>query len=135
MEDIIKCIEYSGISKQKMKDKYAEIYDKARHAVNDPDGVFYEKGKTVDEITFHWFKNWLHPALKSRTPLPNPQNYNMENPKELEEYQNLFCQHIYENGQQNFNYTMDDLLVYMNDGKIAWTPEKSEEMDFDEERE
>lgn len=113
MTDIIMCIEHSKITKETLKKKIEQIQKRAEKAVNDKDGVFYGKGKTVDEITFYWFRNWLHPALKHRTPKPNPAMYNMDNKNEREEFLKLFNKHLYENGQQNFNYTMQDILDYI----------------------
>lgn len=112
-QDIIYCIKYSEISKEALQNKIEEIRARANHAVNDPAGVFYGEGKTVEEITFYWFKNWLHPALKQRTAAPNPSLYNMRNDDERKEFQKLLFRHTYENGQQNFDYTMETIMKYI----------------------
>lgn len=107
MENIFYCIEYSGITKKQLRSKLNEIRGRAVKAVQ-PNGIF--AGKNVDEITFYWFKNWLHPMLKSRTPKPAPYPGCMNDAYWRE--QNL--RHTYENGQQNFNYTLQDILRYVN---------------------
>ena len=112
-QDIIYCIKHSGISKETLRNKIEAIRPRAEHAVNDPDGVFHGQGKTVDDITFYWFKNWLHPALKHRTPAPNPSRYNMRDEDERKEFQELLFRHTYENGQQNFEYTMEIIMKYI----------------------
>lgn len=112
-QNIIYCIKHSGISKERLQSKIDEIRARAEYAVNDPDGVFYGEGKTVEEITFYWFKNWLHPALKHRTSAPNPSMYNMRNEDDRKEFQELLYRHTYENGQWNFDYTMETILDYI----------------------
>ena len=113
-QDIIYCIKHSGITKQRLKNEIGlHIRPRAEFAVNDPGGVFYGQGKTVDEITFYWFKNWLHPMLKHRTPAPNPSRYNMNDEDERKEFQELLFRHTYENGQQNFDYTMETIMEYI----------------------
>lgn len=113
MTDIIMCIKHSNISKETLRNKIEEIKVRASHAVNDTDGCFYGKGETVEKITFYWFKNWLHPALKSRTARPNPYMYNMSDDDERKEYLDLLFKRLYENGQQNFDYTMETILNYI----------------------
>ena len=112
-QDIIYCIKHSGITKTRLRDEIEYIRRRAEYAVNDPNGVFYNQGKTVDDITFYWFKNWLHPMLKHRTALPNPSRYNMNDKDERKEFQDLLFRHTYENGQQNFDYTMETILNYI----------------------
>lgn len=114
-QDIIFCIEHSGISKETLRKKIEDIRVRAEHAVNDPMGVFHGQGKTVEDITFYWFKNWLHPALKHRTPLPNPVYYDFSNRDEKEEFQEQLYRHTYENGQQNFDYTMETIMEYLRE--------------------
>lgn len=112
-QDIIFCIEHSGISKKRLRNEIEYIRARAEYAVNNPMGVFYGEGKTVEDITFYWFKNWLHPMLKHRTPLPKPACYDMQNEDERKEFQELLYRHTYENGQQNFDYTMETILNYI----------------------
>lgn len=107
MENIFYCIEYSGISKERLRSKLEEIRGRAIKAVQ-PGGIF--AGRNVDEITFYWFKNWLHPALKHRTP-KTAEYPGCTNDKQWMEQ---FYRHTYENGQQNFNYTLQDIIAYIN---------------------
>lgn len=112
MENIIYCMEHSGISKETLKNKIEEIHARAEKACAEG-GIF--EGRKVEDITFYWFKNWLHPALKHRTAKPNPNRYNMANPDELKEFNELWTKHFYENGQQNFSYTMEEILQYIEE--------------------
>lgn len=88
-QDIIYCIEHSGISKERLRKELEDIRVRAEYAVNNPNGVFYGQDKTVEDITFYWFKNWLHPILKHRTRKPDPNHYDMTNPDELKEFNEL----------------------------------------------
>lgn len=113
-ESIFDVIEFSGIRKETLKAKLDETRKKAS---TERAHQLFSGRLSSEEIATHWFKNWLHPALKHRTALPNPQHYDFSNPDEQKEFRELLFQHTYENGQQNFSYTLEDIDNYIRGGE------------------
>lgn len=100
-------IEFSGISKA---DIAAKLNDLKTRQVPQRDVLL--DMQDVD-VVFYWFKNWLHPKLKNFVPKPNltdMQGVSAKCKKRLLEQHTLW---FYENGQQNFEYTLTDVENYI----------------------
>lgn len=99
-------MEFSNISKQSIADK---LHDLRTRQVPQRT-VFLDQPD--EEIVFYWFKNWLHPMLKNavkKSPA-NKQGCSREVIQRDMERDSLA---FYENGQQNFNYTLADIDAWL----------------------
>ena len=106
MYDIIEKIEFSKITKEQLQNKIDEIIEKLPNR-----RVYLE---TSDEkILDLWFKNWLHPKLKHKFMKPNPSAYNFRNEKDVKLYNEKYNLYFYENGQFNYDYTVQDIINYI----------------------
>lgn len=94
-------IEFSGITKKSM---LAKVHDLETRQVPQRDVLLHMKDEDVAE---YWFKNWLHPALKHAVGRMPPEN-------SLAAQVNML--HFYENGQQNFAYSLQDIKNYCISG-------------------
>ena len=103
-------IEFSGISKEKIQ---AKITDLETRQVPSRDVLL---NMTDNDVAEYWFKNWLHPALKYAVP-PSPRDKQGCSKAVLERDMRQDFLRMYENGQQNFNYTLDDIKNWLK-GKI-----------------
>lgn len=66
-----------------------------------------------EDVVFYWFKNWLHPQLKHWV-YPSPKNKRGCSQAQLTKDMLRDSLHFYENGQQNFKYTLEDIENYIN---------------------
>jgi hypothetical protein len=100
-------IEFSGISKETIKNKIHDLETRQTPnrtvLLNMPD----------KEVTEYWFKNWLHPQLKHSVKKA-PIDKRGCSKKVLENDIKRDFLHFYENGQQNFNYTLNDIKQWLN---------------------
>ena len=107
---IFEKIEFSGISKE-------DIRNKLIHLTNNqvPERkVFIDKPD--EEITFYWFKNWLHPQLKHWCKL-SPKDKRGCSSERLQKDMQQDMLHFYENGQQHYEYTLEDIYNYLSQGE------------------
>ena len=101
-------IEFSGITKEEIKSKI--VYLETKHVsnrevlLNMPD----------NGVTEYWFKNWLHPKLKHAVK-PAPKDKRGCSKKVISNYIRRDMLRFYENGQQNFNYTLDDIKQWLGE--------------------
>jgi hypothetical protein len=102
---IFEKIEYSDISKDSIRRK---IYHLRTVQVPNRD-VLLEMDD--EELVFYWFKNWLHPDLKHYFPR-SPRDKRGCSQQVLIRDARLDMLHFYENGQQNYNYTLDEIEDY-----------------------
>jgi ribosomal protein L31 len=103
-------IEFSGITRASMA---AKIKDLNERQVPNRDVLL---GATDEEVAEMWFKNWLHPNLKHAVIMPQPTKYYIRSTlnKTLRDLDAKFrSMHFYENGQQNFTYTLADIVNYI----------------------
>lgn len=95
-------IEFSGITKQQITDKIHDLRTRQvpqRKVLRDmPD----------EAVTQYWFKNWLHPNLRHWVPKP-PKDTRGCSREVLERDARKGMLNFYENGQQNFSYTLADI--------------------------
>ena len=100
-------IEFSGISKESILAKIADLRErqvpKREVLLSVPD----------EEVVFYWFKNWLHPSLKHWCkPAPrDKRGCSRERILKDQEQDNI---RFLENGQQNYDYTLEDIINYAN---------------------
>jgi hypothetical protein len=67
-----------------------------------------------NEVTEYWFKNWLHPQLKHAVkPAPKDKRGCSKEILKRDMKRDFF--NMYENGQQNFNYTLDDIKQWLGE--------------------
>ncbi|MGL6098716.1 MAG: hypothetical protein ACRC0G_03715 [Fusobacteriaceae bacterium] len=99
-------IEFSNITKEQIKQKLAELDERV------PKRNVYLESSDRD-IKENWFKNWLHPKLKHFVKLPNLESYGVITEKDRQNFSELNFLRTYENGQQNFKYSLDDIEEYI----------------------
>ena len=100
-------IEFSGITKDEIKSKINDLENKQvpnRTVLRD---------MTDKDVAEYWFKNWLHPKLKHAVK-PSPKDKRGCSKEALERDIKRDFLHFYENGQFNFNYTLDDIKQWLN---------------------
>ena len=103
---IFEKIEYSGITKEQIKQKLDHLYK-----VQIPNRTVLLNMDT-NELAFYWFKNWLHPSLKHWV-YPSPKDKRGCSKRVLENDLKQDTLHFYENGQQNFDYTLQDIKNFV----------------------
>lgn len=104
---IVDKIEFSGITKEQIKEK---ILDLETRQVPNRTVLLNMSDKDVAE---YWFKNWLHPKLKHCVPRsPSDKRGCSQKILEMDMKRDSFA--FYENGQQNFDYTLDDVKQWIN---------------------
>lgn len=107
---IIDKIEASGITREEVRDRIEHLRNKQvpnRTVLKDMDD---------EDVVFYWFKNWLHPALKTLTPA-SPRDKRGCGAEVLLKDQERDMLRFYENGQQNFDYTMADIEAWLNENE------------------
>lgn len=105
---ILEKIKFSNISKDAIREKLKYLRE-----VQVPNREVLLKMKDED-VVFYWFKNWLHPSLKHWVK-PSPRDKRGCSRKVLDrDARNDFI-HTYENGQQNYDYTLADIEDYVNE--------------------
>jgi len=102
---IFEKIEFSGISKETIKAKLKDLYERQ-----------VPQRKVLLEMSDydcaqHWFKNWLHPSLKNFYPA-SPRVKRGCSQTVLMNDARKDSLRFYENGQQNYNYTLTDIEEY-----------------------
>ena len=105
--NIIDKIEFSEISKETIKEKINHL-----RTVQVPNRTVFLNSDD-EEIVFYWFKNWLHPKLKTIT-RKSPQSKVGCSRRVLENDAKRDMIAFYENGQQNYNYTLKDIEDWCN---------------------
>lgn len=100
-------IEFSGITKESIRAKLEDLRTRQVPQrtvfLNQPD----------EEIVFYWFKNWLHPMLKHAvTPSPRCKLGCSKAVLERDMARDSF--RMYENGQQNYVYTLADVEAWLD---------------------
>lgn len=107
---IFEKIEFSDITKDALK---AKIYDLETRQVPER-GEDILRNISDAEVTEYWFKNWLHPKLKHFFPT-SPKDKRGCSKEVLARDQALDMLNFYENGQQNYDYTLDDIKAYLEE--------------------
>ena len=105
---IIDKIEFSGITKESISNKIKDLRERQVPQRT----VFLDKDE--EEILEYWSKNWLHPMLKHCV-IPSPTDKRGCSQKVLQRDHTRDMLHFYENGQQNFNYTLADIEQWLNE--------------------
>lgn len=104
---IFEKIEFSDISKEVIK---AKLHDLITRQVPERTVLL---NADDDNVTLHWFKNWLHPNLNHFF-RKSPKDKRGCSRKVIENDMAMDSLHFYENGQQNFQYTLDDIKEYVS---------------------
>lgn len=104
---IIDKIIFSEISKEDIKSKIKELRE-----IDVPNRTVFLNNDS-EEIVFYWFKNWLHPKLK-RIIRKSPRSKVGCSQKVIENDNQRDFLNFYENGQQNYNYNLDDIEKWCN---------------------
>jgi hypothetical protein len=102
---ILERIVYSGIPKDVLKHNLNYIVEEK---VPNREGL---EGISDEALADLWFKNWLHPNLK-KFYRQSPNDKRGCTIAVLERDNARDFTNFYENGQQNFNYTLDDIRAY-----------------------
>lgn len=100
-------IEFSGITKEDIKSKIDDLENRQV-----PNRTVL-KNMSDGDVAEYWFKNWLHPKLKHAVK-KSPIDKRGCSKKVLEMDRKRDYLHFYENGQFNFNYTLDDIKQWLN---------------------
>lgn len=103
---IFEKIVFSNITKEQIKEKLDYIKN-----VQVPNRDVLLK-MDDRELVFYWFKNWLHPSLKNWV-IMSPTDKRGCSRRVIENDLKQDSLNFYENGQQNFNYTLDDIEKYI----------------------
>jgi hypothetical protein len=100
-------MEFSNITKEQVKEKL-------HHLETDqvPNRTVLLKADDAD-IVLYWLKNWIHPKLKHAAPKA-PADKRGCSRKVLAIDANMDTIRFYENGQQNFTYTLADIKDWIN---------------------
>lgn len=101
-------IELSGISKVELQAKLTDL--RGRQVPQRK--VFLNLSD--EEVTFYWFKNWLHPQLKHIVQV-SPKDKRGCSQQVLQQDAERDMLHFYENGQQNFIYTLAQVDAYITE--------------------
>jgi len=100
-------MEFSGITKEQVKEKldYLEnVQVPNREVLLD---------MADEDVVFYWLKNWIHPALKHAAP-KSPRDKKGCSRLVLQRDMDMDSLHFYENGQFNFDYTLEDIKEWIN---------------------
>ncbi len=100
-------MEFSGITKEQVKEKlhYLET-DQVPNRT-----VLLEMNPA--DVVFYWLKNWIHPKLKHAAPKA-PADKRGCSRRVLQIDANMDSIRFYENGQQNFSYTLADIKNWLD---------------------
>lgn len=101
-------IEFSGITKEQIRE---EIHNLETHRVPNRNVLLDMSDEDLAEC---WFKNWLHPKLKHAVE-PSPKSKLGCSKKVLENDMKRDFLNTYENGQQNFDYTLQDVKDWLEE--------------------
>lgn len=100
-------MEFSNITKEQVKEK---LHYLETDQVPNRD-VLLEMDD--EALVFYWLKNWIHPKLKSAAPKA-PADKRGCSRKVLQIDAKMDSLNFYENGQQNFSYTLADVKNWLN---------------------
>lgn len=100
-------IEFSGITKSAIRNKITDLENRQV-----PERTVLLK-MTDSAVVEYWFKNWLHPMLKHAVN-QSPTDKRGCSERVLNNDLKQDSLRFYENGQQNFNYTIDDIKLWLN---------------------
>jgi len=101
-------IEFSNITKESLKTKLEDLRN--RQVPNREVLLHMED----EDVVFLWFKNWLHPSLKHCV-VKSPKNKLGVSKKVIQDDCARDMLNFYENGQQNFNYSLQEVDDYIGD--------------------
>lgn len=110
-------IEFSGISRETVKAKLADLRNRQV-----PQRTVLLNMEDED-VVFHWFKNWLHPMLKNCVK-PSPSDKRGCSKEVLERDTKRDMLAFYENGQQNYSYTLAEIEAWAN-GEESLVPDQA----------
>lgn len=99
-------IEFSGITKASIRTKIKDLRERQvpqRTVLLQMDD---------EDVVFYWFQNWLHPSLKHAVE-QSPRNKQGCTQQVLERDAQRDMLHFYENGQQNFTYSLAEIEAYV----------------------
>lgn len=99
-------IEFSGITKEQVAAKLDDLFNRQ---VPRREVLLHRADGAVAE---YWFKNWLHPMLKHAVP-PASRDKRGCSREILKRDADQDTLRFYENGQQNFNYTLEDIESWL----------------------
>lgn len=102
---IFEKIEFSEISKEEI---LAKIHDLETRQVPQRTVLMT---LSDDDVAEHWFKNWLHPMLKHFFK-QSPKDKRGCSPEIIARDMQMDNLHFCENGQQNYQYTLDEIKEY-----------------------
>ena len=97
-------IEFSGITPRQIVDKYAQILERVEYRHHT-----VLQSMSTKEVAEYWFRNWLHPALKNWVHKP-PVMDTYTSAKLRDRDMRISYLRMYENGQMNYDYYVDQLL-------------------------
>jgi len=100
-------MEFSGITKEQVQEKLHYL-----ETVQVPNRTVLLKADD-ESLVFAWLKNWIHPKLKHAAP-KSPRDKRGCSRKVLQIDASMDSLNFYENGQQNFTYTLDDIKNWIN---------------------
>lgn len=99
-------IEFSGITREQVREKLDDLRGRQvpeRRVLLEMDD---------EKVAEYWFKNWLHPKLKHAVkPSPKDKRGCSRATLERDAQRDAMC--FYENGQQNYNYTLADVEAWL----------------------
>lgn len=107
---IIDKIEFSGITKEQVKSRLEYL-----KTIQVPNRTVL-RHLSYEEVLECWFKNWLHPQLKSFF-RKSPSSKVGVSAKRLEMDAKLDLLHFYENGQHQFSYTIADIEEWLGENE------------------
>lgn len=105
---IIDKIEFSGFTRERVQAKLEDL------RTNQVPNRKVLLDMTDDEVVFYWFKNWLHPDLKDWVPR-QCTDFRGCSERVIDETLRKVTLRVYENGQQNFDYTMADIDAWLEE--------------------
>lgn len=115
---IFEKIEFSGITKEEI---HYKLHDLKTRQVPARTVLLNYNDRYVYEC---WFKNWLHPKLKHFFIRSSQDKRGCSQKTIIDDMKkDSLC--YYENGQHQFNYTIEDIESYVND-----SPYKDEEQHY-----
>jgi len=105
---IIDKIEFSGFTRERVRTK---LEDLRTHQVPERQVLL---DMDDDDVTLYWFKNWLHPDLKDWVP-KQCMDFRGCSERVIKATMKKEFLKTYENGQQNFDYTMADIDAWLEE--------------------
>lgn len=103
---IFEKIEFSNISKDAIRTKLHYLRN-----IQVPHRTVLLDMKDID-VVFYWFKNWLHCDLKHWVS-ESPRDKRGCSQRVIHDDHERDTMRFYENGQHNFDYTLEDIEAYI----------------------